>query len=68
LIVIRFFVGLFEGGSVLISFVLAQELLGSSVWTLSGMCAQEIFLPTNKIEQMAKIKLSQYYFFISFSG
>ena len=33
---IRFFVGVFEGGTVLMSFVLAQELLGSSVWTVTG--------------------------------
>ena len=34
--VIRFFVGIFLGGTGLVSFVLAQELLGSSVWTISG--------------------------------
>ena len=36
--VIRFFAGIFCGGTMLVSFVLAQELLGSSVWTISGKC------------------------------
>ena len=34
--VIRFFVGVFCGGTMLVSYVLAQELLGSSVWTITG--------------------------------
>lgn len=36
LAIIRFFVGVFLGGCGLISFVHCQELLGSSIWTISG--------------------------------
>ncbi|XP_078481452.1 solute carrier family 22 member 15-like [Ciona intestinalis] len=43
LAVIRFFVGVFVGGTVLVSFVLIQELLGSSVWTISGNILPALF-------------------------
>jgi len=41
--VIRFFVGFFIGGVGLISFVHCQELLGSSVWTVSGCVLPAFF-------------------------
>lgn len=40
---IRFFVGVFLGGVGLISFVQAQELLGSSMWTISGCIIPAFF-------------------------
>ncbi|CAK8683378.1 unnamed protein product [Clavelina lepadiformis] len=40
---IRYFVGVFQGGTVLVSFVLAQELLGSSVWTITGNIMPALF-------------------------
>lgn len=41
--IIRFFVGIFLGGVGLISFVQCQELLGSSVWTISGCVLPAFF-------------------------
>nr|CAB3266140.1 solute carrier family 22 member 15-like [Phallusia mammillata] len=40
---IRFVAGIFQGGTVLVSFVLVQELLGSSVWTITGNILPAMF-------------------------
>lgn len=40
---LRFFAGLFQGGVVLVGFVLAQELVGSSIWSISGSFIQIMF-------------------------
>jgi len=49
---LRFFVGVFQGGTVLVSFVLGQELLGSSVWTITGNDCVDHLLSTFPVEDV----------------